>query len=93
MKRAQVGVREIRQYLSVYLDRVKQGETLEVTERGRPVAVLAPLPDSLSPLQRLVAEGRARRATEARRPLLPAVAVKLARPSAELLEQLRSDHA
>ena len=35
---ARVGVRELRQNLSVYLDRVKAGETLEVTEHGQPVA-------------------------------------------------------
>ena len=91
MKRAQVGVREIRQYLSVYLDRVKKGETLEVTERGRPVAVLAPLPDTLSALQRLISEGRARRATGPRRPLPPPIPVKLARPVADILDELRSD--
>lgn len=38
----QVGIRELRQNLSVYLRRVAEGETLEVTERGRPVARLAP---------------------------------------------------
>ena len=37
---ARVGVRELRQNLSVYLDRVKAGETLEVTEHGHPVARL-----------------------------------------------------
>jgi prevent-host-death family protein len=54
-----VGVRELRQELSRYLRRVARGETLEVTDRGRPVAVLAPLPQPSSPLARLVAEGRA----------------------------------
>jgi prevent-host-death family protein len=39
---ARVGVRELRQNLSVYLDRVKEGETLTVTEHGVVVAVLAP---------------------------------------------------
>ena len=29
-----VGVRQLRQRLSVYLDRVKAGATLQVTERG-----------------------------------------------------------
>jgi prevent-host-death family protein len=38
-----VGVRELRQNLSVYLRRVRAGEPLEVTERGRPVAVLQPI--------------------------------------------------
>ena len=39
-----VGVRELRQRSSELLRRVERGETIEVTDRGRPVAVLAPLP-------------------------------------------------
>ena len=54
----QVGVRELRQNLSVHLRRVLRGETLEVTDRGRAVAVLAPLPRPSSVLERLRAEGR-----------------------------------
>src|SRR5262245_50125527 len=55
-----VGVRELRQNLSVYLDRVKDGESLQVTEFGRVVALLSPLPaEKLSPLERMVREGRA----------------------------------
>ena len=55
-----VGVRELRQNLSVYLRRVAAGETLEVTEHGRPVARLGPLPSRrLGVLDRLVEEGRA----------------------------------
>ena len=37
-----VGVRELRQNLSRYLARVKKGEALVVTERGREVARLVP---------------------------------------------------
>ncbi len=56
---ARVGVRELRQNLSVYLDRVKEGEVLEVTEHGHAVALLTPLPRSTrSTLDRLIAEGR-----------------------------------
>jgi prevent-host-death family protein len=56
---SRVGVRELRQNLSVYLDRVKDGEVLEVTEHGRAVALLTPLPRStMTTLDRLVAEGR-----------------------------------
>lgn len=40
---AKVGVRELRQNLSRYLDRVKAGEALLVTEHGREVARLVPL--------------------------------------------------
>ena len=53
-----VGVRELRQNLSVYLDRVKEGERLEVTEHGRPVALLVPLPPADDQIARLVAEGK-----------------------------------
>jgi prevent-host-death family protein len=53
---SQVGVRELRQRASELLRRVEAGETIEVTDRGRPVAVLAPLPDR-GPLERLRASG------------------------------------
>jgi prevent-host-death family protein len=39
----QIGVRELRQNASRYLARVEKGETLEVTDRGRPVARLVPV--------------------------------------------------
>jgi prevent-host-death family protein len=61
---ARVGVRELRQNLSVYLRRVQAGETLEVTEHGRPVARLEPMRDeAMSPYERMKAEGRIRPAT------------------------------
>jgi prevent-host-death family protein len=56
--RPQVGVRELRQNLSVHLARVIRGETLEVTDRGQPVAVLAPLASGSSVLDRLRLTGR-----------------------------------
>ena len=58
MEDRRVGVRELRQNLSKYLRRVERGERLEVTEHGRPVAVLGPLGESHDPLARLVASGR-----------------------------------
>jgi prevent-host-death family protein len=39
------GIRELRQNLSRYLERVKAGETIEVTERGKIVAALVPRAD------------------------------------------------
>lgn len=47
-----VGVRELRQRASELLRQVQRGETLEITDRGRPVALLTPMPDG-SPLERL----------------------------------------
>jgi prevent-host-death family protein len=53
---ASVGVRELRQRASELLRRVAGGETIQITDHGRPVAVLAPLPAG-SPVERLRAEG------------------------------------
>lgn len=39
-----VGVRELKQRLSEYLDRAERGELVLVTDRGRPKAMLGPLP-------------------------------------------------
>jgi prevent-host-death family protein len=41
---ADVGVRELKQRLSEYLERAERGELLRVTDRGRPKALLGPLP-------------------------------------------------
>jgi prevent-host-death family protein len=49
-----VGIRELRQNLSVYIRRVQRGEALQVTEHGKPVALLTPLPptdDSLADME------------------------------------------
>jgi prevent-host-death family protein len=54
MRRSTVGIRELRQNLTVHLRKVKAGHVLEVTERGVPVAQLTPLPrlsDRLSSLE------------------------------------------
>lgn len=53
---ASVGVRELRQRASELLRRVAAGETIEVTDRGRPVALLSPIPEA-GPLERLRAAG------------------------------------
>jgi prevent-host-death family protein len=42
---SKVGVRELRQNLSVYLRRVADGERFVVTDRREPVAELGPLAD------------------------------------------------
>lgn len=69
---ARVGVRELRQNLSVYLDRVKNGETLEVTERGQPVARLGPRPvKPLSIIDQMIADGRITPATFDHRKIPP----------------------
>ena len=88
--RKQVGVRELRQNLSVHLRRVLRGETLEVTDRGRAVAVLAPLPKPTSLLDRLRAEGRLIPATGDLLPLKRRP-IRIDRPVSELLDEQRAD--
>lgn len=53
-----IGIRELRQAASRHLRDVQLGETIEVTDRGRPVARLVPVPHGSS-VESLVASGRA----------------------------------
>jgi len=55
-------VRELRQHASRYLREVERGDSIEVTDRGRPVAHLVPVP-AASGLDALVASGRLAPAT------------------------------
>ena len=52
-----IGLRELRQRASEYLRKVEQGQAVEITTRGRAVALLVPLRGA-SRLERLVREGR-----------------------------------
>jgi prevent-host-death family protein len=51
-----IGIRDLRQRASAVLREVEGGSSFEVTDRGRPVALLTPLADK-SPLDRLRAAG------------------------------------
>jgi prevent-host-death family protein len=66
-KPERVGIRALRQNLSVYVKRIREeGRAYEVTERGEPVARLTPLEgQATSPIQRLIEEGRIQPATRA----------------------------
>jgi prevent-host-death family protein len=87
----EVGVRELRQNLSVYLRRVKAGESVEVKERGRRVAVLAPVSARASVLDRLVAAGRATPATEDLLALGPPLGRRPSRRASRALARLRDE--
>jgi prevent-host-death family protein len=88
-----VGVRELRQNLSVYLKHVREeGRAYEVTERGEPVAHLTPLPDRpVSTYERMLAEGRI---TPAKRPWadLPKPLPRLpGKQLSEVLQEMRDE--
>lgn len=86
-----VGVRELRQNLSVYLKRVKAGETLEVKERGHRVAVLAPAGAKATALDRLIAAGRATAATGDLLDLGPPRGKRPSRRASRALTRLRDE--
>lgn len=88
-----VGVRELRQNLSRYLTRVKEGESFVVTERGREVARLSQSGPVDSPLARLVTEHGA---TMPRTDLLSLAGNSTTPPakgppSGEVLDELREE--
>ena len=88
---ASSGIRELRQRASELLRRVEAGETIEITDRGRPVAVLAPLPNQ-RPIERLRLSGDLEPAgsdlTDLPEPLPLAPGQE---PPSSVLERLRRD--
>lgn len=86
-----IGVRELRQRASELLRRVERGETIEVTDRGRRVAILSPPPEG-TPLDRLRALGEIDAATadldDLPKPLV--LAPGMEHPS-DVLRRLRQD--
>lgn len=81
-----VGVRELKQRLSEFLDRAANGETIRVTDRGRPKAVLGPLPGA-DRLRTGVAEGWVRAGTG--RPLGKTTRYRATRRVADALDDDR----
>jgi len=85
-----IGVRELRQHASRYLEMVKAGEKVEVTERGHLVALLVSPRQEEAARDRLVSSGRL---TPASGPFQPPVRrVLVEGPSAsETLRESRED--
>lgn len=78
-----VGSRELKTRLGSYLERVRRGETILVTDRGVPVAELRPVQkveddDVEAALDRMAAEGLVTR-PKRRGPLTPFTPIKLPR--------------
>ena len=63
--RHRIGIRELRQHASVYVDLAEKGYTVDITNRGRLVAQLIPVKEPDSPLERLIAAGIIEPAEEA----------------------------
>ena len=86
----EVGVRELRENLSAWLDRAAGGEEVVITERGKPKARLSPLRTAEDIIAQLVREGRATAPTRARGPLPPPIPVEGNPVTDAVLEQRRA---
>jgi prevent-host-death family protein len=87
-----VGVRELRQNLSVYLRRIRErGEPIEVTEHGRPVAVLSPLNGEQDPYEQMIADGRLKPATRSLADLPPPLVGPTPTAGTDALQAQRED--
>lgn len=86
-----VGVRELRQNLSVYLERVKRGMTYTVTEHGHVVAVLRPAARTEDAIERLVAEGVATPARRSIRERPKPLRWRGAKPLSKIIDEMRED--
>lgn len=84
---AEAGVRDLRDHLSRYLERVRAGEELTVTDRGRPIARLIPV-DGPHTFDRLVAEGLVTPAATRERHR-PTTRVTTTEPVSELVAEQR----
>lgn len=85
-----IGIRELRQNASRYLRLVEEKrEPIQITDRGRPVALLSPLPTG-SRIEQLAASGRLRRGKGGPlpKPVEPTPGVPL--PS-EILAEMRAN--
>lgn len=66
---SEVGIRSLKQNASAVVAHAAAGETITITDRGRPVAQMTPIP--ASPLQSILAAGRGRSARQAISALAP----------------------
>jgi len=86
--RSEVGIRELKNGLSGYIDRVRDGEEVIVTDRGRPVARLSALDAPHDRLAELVAAGVVRPPSSPQR-YLPKRRIKAKGSVSELVAEQR----
>lgn len=86
-----IGIRELRQNASHYLDKVKSGEVVEVTDRGKLVALLVPPSPAVASRDRLIAAGRLIPARGALQIPTNRHVVRTGQSSSQVLTELRDD--
>jgi prevent-host-death family protein len=89
-----VGIREVRQNLSRYAQRVRRGESFVITDRGTEVAQLIPASGRTSAVDRLVAERGARRGHGSLLRVLDELSEPIpGPPTSTVLDELRAERA
>jgi prevent-host-death family protein len=87
-----IGIRELRQHASRYIEKAERGEAIEVTNRGRLVARILPATEELTGLAKLQAEGSVRPAKRNHRELPPPLPLpRGARPLSEIVDEMREE--
>jgi prevent-host-death family protein len=85
-----IGIRELRQHASHWIAKVKAGASIQITDRGRPVARLVPISANEQQRDALIADGLLTPARDPRTRL--SVDDLVEGPSlSEVLDELRSD--
>lgn len=83
-----IGVREFRDHLSAYLERVKSGESLTITEHGKPIARI--IGQARSPwAMELIARGELTPARQSMPDLTKFKRVKISGSTQDLIDEIR----
>ncbi len=85
-----VGVRELKQHLSDYLDRAERGQIITITERGRPKVMIVPLPGGGDRLAEGIEQGWITPAVKSRSPGAPK-RFRSVEPIIDILDRDRGD--
>jgi len=86
---SEVGIRELKNGLSGYIDRVRNGEEVIVTDRGRPVARLSSLDAAHDHLAELIAAGIVRAPKNSTRRHVPKHRIKSKGTVSDLVAEQR----
>lgn len=87
-----IGIRELRQHASRYVQMAKDGQRVAVTERGVLVAYLVPSTDQATLVERMIAAGEYEPAAGSMLDLLPPPPAPAGvRPLSEVVREMRDE--
>ena len=90
MAEAKVGIRELKSQLARYLRRAKAGDTVIITERGKPIVQMTPVKPSLEEkMQKMIDAGLAEWSGRKLKPHTPRVRTRGKRNMADLVIENR----